>query len=103
MRTIARSCVVTLLASALATGCAHFRVAPEGMPPATPPQVRRVHAIGWGAMETRTAPSNCNGSGLSSVTVKVTAIDFIATVATLGFWAPVTVEWTCAKTTSVPR
>jgi hypothetical protein len=62
-----------------------------------------VHAIGWGALETRTTPLNCHGNGLSAVTVKVTALDVMATVVTLGFWAPVTVEWTCAKTTVVTR
>jgi hypothetical protein len=37
------------------------------------------------------------------VTVKVTTIDAIATVVTLGFWTPVTIEWTCAKPTGVAR
>ena len=99
MRTMAWLCVVTLLAS----GCAHFRIAPEGTPPATPPQVRRVHALWWGALEPRTTPDNCHGNGLSSVTVKVTAVDFFVTVITLGFRAPVTIEWTCAKTSGVAR
>ena len=93
MRTIAWFCFVALLTS----GCAHFRVAPAGVHPSTAPQSRRVHAIGWGMLEPRTTPDNCNGNGLSSVTVKVTAGDVVATVVTLGFWAPVTVEWTCAK------
>ena len=103
MRTIAWFCVVTLLTSGLTSGCAHFRIAPEGTPPATPPQVRRVHALVWGALEPRTEPNNCNGNGMSSVTVKVTTIDAVATVLTLGFWTPVTVEWTCAKTPGVSK
>ena len=94
MRTFAWFCVVAVLTS----GCAHFRIAPAGAPPSTSPQTRRVHALAWGAREPRTTPDNCNGNGLSSVTVKVTAVDVIATVVTLGFWAPVTIEWTCAKT-----
>ena len=99
MRTIAWFCVVALLTS----GCAHFRIAPPGAPPATSPQTRRVHAFLWGAREPRTAPDNCNGSGLSSVTVKVTAVDVVATVITFGIWAPVTIEWTCAKTSGVTK
>ena len=93
MRTCARFCVVALLTS----GCAHFQVAPAGTPPSTPPQTRHVHALFWGAREPRITPDNCNGQGLSSVTVKITAVDVMATVVTFGFWAPVTIEWTCAK------
>jgi hypothetical protein len=99
MRTIAWFCVVVLLTS----GCAHFRIAPEGSPPATTPQVRRVHALAWGALEPRTTPDNCHGSGMSEVTVKVKLVDALATVITLGFWTPVTIEWTCAKTSGVAR
>jgi hypothetical protein len=99
MRTIAWFCCIALVTS----GCAHFRVAPQGMPPSTQPQIRRVHAILWGALETRTTPDNCNGNGMSAVTVKVTTVDAIATVLTLGFWTPVTVEWTCAKPLGVAR
>ena len=75
MRTMVWFCVVALLTS----GCAHFRIAPEGTPPSTSPQSRRVHALLWGALEPRTTPDNCNGYGLSAVTVKVTTIDAIAT------------------------
>ena len=99
MRTIVWFCVVALLTS----GCAHFRIAPEGTPPSTPPQSRRVHALVWGALEPRTTPDNCNGNGLSAVTVKITTVDAIATVVTLGFWTPVTIEWTCAKPTGAAR
>jgi hypothetical protein len=98
MRTSAWFCVATLLTSGITSGCAHFRVAPEGTPPSTQPQIRHVHAVAWGAFEPRTTPDNCNGNGLSSVTVKVKAIDAVVTVLTLGFWTPVTIEWTCAKT-----
>jgi hypothetical protein len=99
MRTIAWFCVVILITS----GCAHFRIAPEGSPPATAPQSRRVHALAWGALEPRMTPLNCHGNGMSAVTVEVTFIDAVATVITLGFWTPVTIEWTCAKTSGVAR
>ena len=99
MRTIAWFCLTALLTP----GCAHFRVAPEGMPPSTSPQIRRVNAVAWGALATRTTPDNCHGNGMSAVTVKVTTLDAIATVITLGFWTPVTIEWTCAKTPGVAR
>jgi hypothetical protein len=99
MRTIAWFCVVAFFTS----GCAHFRVAPEGISPSTPPQIRRVNALAWGALEPRTTPANCHGNGLSAVTIHVTALDAVATVLTLGFWTPVTIEWTCAKSPGEKR
>jgi len=99
MRTIVRFCLIALITS----GCAHFRIAPEGMPASTSPQIRRVHALAWGAVETRTTPDNCHGNGMSAVTIKVTTLDAIATVITLGFWTPVTIEWTCAKASGVAQ
>ena len=86
--------VVALIASG---ACAHFRVAPRDLASSTVEHKRRVHVIAWGALESRVEPPNCHGSGLATVTMKVTALDALAAVATLGFWNTATVEWTCAK------
>lgn len=87
-----------LLATFLASsGCAHFRIAPRDVPPATQEQQRRVHVIGWGALESRVEPANCHGSGLAQVTMTVSALDALAAIATVGFWNTATVRWTCAK------
>lgn len=94
MRMIAHVCIAALLG----TGCAHFRVVPEGYSPSTLTETRRVHSIAWGALEPSIVPADCNGNGLAHVTVRVTMLDALAAVATAGFWMPVTVEWTCAKT-----
>jgi hypothetical protein len=99
MRAFARLWIVLLLTASVA--CAHFRVAPQGMAPSTLEQKRRVHAIAWGALEPPIEPPNCNGNGMASVTVKITALDVLATIVTLGFVAPATVEWTCAKANGV--
>ena len=95
MRAFARTCVVLLITASGA--CAHFRVAPQGSVTSTIEQKRRVHAIAWGALEPRIEPPNCNGNGMASVTVRITALDVLATIGTIGFLAPATVEWTCAK------
>ena len=85
------------VALVMSTACAHFRVAPTDLTPATLEETRRVHAIAWGALEPRIDPPNCQGNGLSSVMVRVTMLDALATGVTLGFWTPVTVSWSCAK------
>jgi hypothetical protein len=82
---------------ASSSGCAHFRVAPDGLNPSTAEQKRHVNAFVWGALEPRVAPPNCEGNGLASVTVKTSLVDALVTVVTIGFWTPMTVEWTCAK------
>ncbi len=90
---------VLIVALAIAvTGCAHYSLAAAGHSPSTAERSRRVHAVAWGALEQRIESDNCQGNGLAQVTVKVTFLDAIAAVATLGFWTPVTVQWTCAKT-----
>ena len=93
MRRIVPICLVAFLVS----GCAHFRVAPEGYSPSTIEEKRGVHALAWGALEPSITPDNCHGNGMAHVTVKITLLNSLAAVATLGFWQPVTVEWSCAK------
>ena len=81
----------------MSTACAHYRVAPTDLSPSTVEETRRVHALAWGALEPRIDPPNCQGNGLATVTVKVSMLDALVTGATFGFFAPVTVAWTCAK------
>ena len=80
--------------------CAHFRVAPDSLSSATLEERRRVQVIAWGAMEPLVAPTNCNGNGMASVMITMTAADTVVAFITLGLVRPVTIEWTCAKTNS---
>jgi hypothetical protein len=90
--------VIGLIALTLvSTGCAHFRVAPRDLAPASIEQTRRVHVVGWGAFESHVEPINCQGMGLASVTMKVTPLDALAAIGTAGFWNTATIQWTCAK------
>jgi len=93
-----RSLRLLLLTALIASGaCAHFRIAPRDLTSATVEHQQRVHVMAWGAFESRVQPINCQGSGLASVTMKVTALDAMAAVVTAGFWNTATIEWTCAK------
>ena len=89
---------VVLAATILAApACAHFRIAPADLAPATTQQRHRLHVVGWGAFESRVEPVNCQGVGLASVTMTVTSMDALAAIVTAGFWNTATVSWTCAK------
>jgi hypothetical protein len=98
MRRLANAAVVAMLI--LSGACAHFRVAPDSLSSATPEEQRRVKAIAWGAMEPLVAPTNCNGNGMASVMMTMSAGDTFVTVITLGLVRPATIEWTCAKAQS---
>lgn len=95
MRRLRQACLAVLLT--VSAGCAHFRIEPRDLAASTPEQRRRVHVVGWGAFESRVEPLNCHGAGLAAVTMKVTPLDALAAVATIGFWNTATIEWTCAK------
>jgi hypothetical protein len=89
--------IVLTVAVAASPACAHFRIAPGDVAPATTMQRHRVHVVGWGAFESHVTPVNCQGVGLASVTMTVTSMDALAALVTAGFWNTATVEWTCAK------
>ena len=98
MRRLLNAAVVLMLI--VSGACAHFRVAPDSLSSATLEERRRVQAFAWGALEPLVAPTNCNGNGMASVMMTMTAADAFVTFVTLGLVRPVTIEWTCAKTQS---
>ena len=88
------------LAWSLAAGCYHYHVVAPESDPATEPQRRTVHAIAWGlvAKPPVTRAADCAPSNaLDGVHVKHNLGYTLITVLTLGFWAPMEVEWRCAK------
>ena len=92
---ILRSVSIVLLV--LTTGCAHFRISPENISPATLEQHRLVRTVGWGAKEPLVTPSNCNGQGLASVMITVRPRDTVLSIVTIGLVRPAVIEWTCAQ------
>jgi hypothetical protein len=84
----------------LSTGCYHYYVAAPRSDPATEPQRRTVHSLAWGLVSrpVLTSATNCAPSNaLDDVRVNHNLGYTLLTVATLGFWAPMQVEWRCAK------
>jgi hypothetical protein len=75
-------------------------VAAPHFDPATEPKHRTVHALAWGLISKPelTAAADCEPSNaLDDVRVTHNLGYALITVATLGFWAPMQVEWRCAK------
>jgi hypothetical protein len=102
--------LLLVLSTALA-GCYHFHAAPRtagatGPIPHSATQVpmRVAHSFAWGLVEAP-APMDdeglCNGNGFSRITAHSNLGFTLLTVATLGFWMPMTVEFECAAD-SVP-
>jgi hypothetical protein len=54
-------------------------------------------AIGWGAFEQQSVADKCASDLLSEVRVRTSLAQSLATVLTLGFWQPATIEYRCAK------
>ena len=93
--TMRRSAALALLV--LAGGCAHFRVTPTSVSPATPEEERRVRIVGWGVQEPLVTPANCQGQGMATVMITIRPRDTFIAVFTLGLVRPALIQWTCAK------
>jgi hypothetical protein len=98
----ARAVVLTVLLAST-SGCYHYQVAaagPAGANPSTFPQSATLHAVLWGLGQDQTLAHVCaQDEALARVR---TASNFgytLLTVVTLGLWAPVQVEYTCANPT----
>lgn len=81
----------------LAGGCAHFRVAPHNVSPATVQEERRVRIAGWGVQEPLVTPTNCQGQGMATVMITIRPRDTFIAIFTLGLVRPALIQWTCAK------
>lgn len=92
--------IALALVCAVTAGCYHYHVVAPEPDPATEPQRRTVHAIAWGLVGKPdvTRAANCAPSNaLDRVRVTNNLGYTLITVLSLGFWAPVQVEWRCAK------
>lgn len=87
---------ITLIA---ANGCYYYRVAVRGEP-ATDYQKKTMHSLFWGLVQEKpTFTDNCLGKGIHEVRVSTNAGYLLLSVATLGIWVPMDVEWKCTKET----
>lgn len=78
-------------------GCYHFRVTAPQPDPATEYEQRTVHALFWGLLQTDTRAVDCESNALDEVRVTTNFGYALVSVATLGIWVPMDVEWRCAK------
>ncbi|MBN1209751.1 MAG: hypothetical protein JXB05_33185 [Myxococcaceae bacterium] len=84
----------------LNAGCYHYRVTVPEPTPATEPQRKTVHSLAWGLVNNPQSVSafTCEPSNaLDEVRVSSHFGYTLITTLTLGFWAPLQVEWRCAK------
>ncbi len=95
-----RMVVLTLLSLSSVcwlAACYHFAVAVENPSPATEYEGRTVHALLWGAFQTRTSATNCESNALDEVRVNSNFGYLAVSVLSLGIYVPLEVEWRCAK------
>jgi hypothetical protein len=94
----AAACAIALT---VAPGCYHSRVIIPAQP-ATDAKTQIVNSFFWGLLQENVQPSNCNSNAMQEVRVDWNFGYALLTVATLGIWSPMTVQWQCAKTPAPP-
>lgn len=93
-------CLLPVLLLVPSTGCYHYHVMSPAFDPATEPQHKTVHSLAWGLANTPgdVFATNCEPSNaLDQVSVSSNLGYSLLTAVSLGFWAPLRVEWRCAK------
>jgi hypothetical protein len=92
---------VLMVALGFSSGCYHYRVAAPDPRPASPSQHETIHVLFWGLLQPTVSAGNCSISNtLDQVTVTNNFGYVFLTFVTLGIWAPMDVEWQCAKEAS---
>lgn len=86
-------------------GCYHYRVSTTKSDPSTTYVTKTAHAFLWGLVQKRenavdVVAANCDSIGVNKLDEVRVTTNFgysLITVATLGIWSPVTIQWKCAK------
>jgi hypothetical protein len=94
-----------LILALVLQSCYHYRVSSTNFDPGTEYQRKTVHSYFWGAVQKRdngidVVTANCDAVKINKIDeVRVTTnIGYaLITVATLGIWCPMQIEWKCAK------
>jgi hypothetical protein len=86
-----------LLSALLLSGCYHMRVTTNNADPVTEGS-ETVHVLAWGLVQPApVTASPCASNNLDEVRVHSNLAFALATVVTLGFYMPLTLEWRCAE------
>lgn len=94
------SILVITLTLIIGPGCYHFYIEDSSNPdPATETRTTTVNSYLWGLIQEDFVCHNCDTLGLHLQEVRITTNFGYAmlTIATLGIWCPLQVEWRCAK------
>jgi hypothetical protein len=92
--------LLMVLALSLCQGCYHTRVTTSKFDPSTGYQKKVVHSLFWGLAQHDVIATNCDSLKLKSLDEVRISTNFgfaLITVATLGIWCPLQVEWKCPK------
>lgn len=82
----------------LHTGCYHYRITGKNLAAATEPKRDTLWSTIWGLRQQNIDTDNqCLGNPIAEVTASTNVGYALLTVVSLGFVAPVEVEWRCAK------
>jgi hypothetical protein len=91
-----------LAVAVLLSSCYAYRVATHAQAGSEPSKVVTAHAFFWGLVQkpAQIHTPVCDSlqvNGMSEVTVKTNFGYALITVATLGIWSPVKLQWRCGK------
>jgi hypothetical protein len=92
-----RKALCLVLPLLILAGCYHARVTTLNADPVTEGS-ETVHVLAWGlAQPAPVTASPCASNNLDEVRVHSNFLFALVTVATLGFYMPLTVEWRCSE------
>lgn len=80
--------------------CYNYHISTSHFDPSTHYNKKTVSSFFWGLVQQNVVATNCDSlqiNSLDEVHVKTNLGYALITVATLGIWCPMTVEWKCAK------
>lgn len=90
--------LVILLILPFLSGCYHYRVTAPDPDPATEYESRVAHSLFWGLVQSRDiSADDCLSNALDEVHMTTNLGYSVISVATLGIWMPMNVQWRCAK------
>jgi hypothetical protein len=79
------------------SGCYHYRVAAPDPDPATDYEKRVAHSLFWGLLQSRDiSADDCLSNALDEVRMSTNLGYSVISIATLGIWMPMNVQWKCA-------
>lgn len=98
-RSFSRRVATLALLGTLLVGqaCYHYRLSPPDPSPETEWRGRTVHSLFWGLVQQNVEADNCLDDVIDQVRVTTNVGFALLTIGTLGFWAPVRMEWRCAS------